>query len=161
MFKKRPFVWHIWDGRKDGFAALVNYHRLDRPNLERLTFTYLGDWIERQVAGVRDDVAGAEERLAAAQDLQRRLRLILDGEPLYDIYVRWKTLAEQPIGWEPDLNDGMRLNLRPFVEAEVLRSRFNVKWGKDRGKDPDGTERHNDLHHTRADKEAARQGHTS
>ena len=22
----RPFVWHIWDGRRDGFGALVNYH---------------------------------------------------------------------------------------------------------------------------------------
>jgi len=158
LFKNRPFIWHIWDGRKDGFAALVNYHRLDRAALERLSFTYLGDWIERQKAGVRDDTAGAEERLAAAQDLQRGLRLILDGEPPYDVYVRWKPLAEQPLGWDPDLNDGVRLNVRPFVEAEVLRSKFNVKWGKDRGKNPDGSERHNDLHYTRADKEAARQG---
>ena len=71
VFKNRPFVWHVWDGRKDGFAALVNYHRLDRPTLERLTYTYLNDWIERQTAGVREDVAGAEERLAAARDLQR------------------------------------------------------------------------------------------
>ena len=158
LFKNRPFVWHVWDGRRDGFGALVNYHRLDRATLERLTFTYLGDWIERQIAGVRDEAAGAEERLAAARDLQGRLRLILEGEPPYDIYVRWKSLAEQPVGWEPDLNDGVRLNVRPFVEAEVLRSKFNVKWGKDRGRNPAGSERHNDLHHTRAEKEAARKG---
>lgn len=158
LFKNRPFIWHVWDGRKDGFAALVNYHRLDRATLERLTFTYLGDWIERHKAGVRDDAAGAEERLAAAQDLQRRLRLILDGEPPYDVYVRWKSLAEQPLGWDPDLNDGVRLNVRPFVEAEVLRSKFTVRWGKDRGKNPDGSERHNDVHYTRAEKELARQG---
>jgi hypothetical protein len=156
VFKNRPFIWQIWDGRKDGFAALVNYHRLDRATLERLTYTYLGDWIERQTAGVRDDVAGAEERLAAAQGLQRKLELILEGEPPYDIFVRWKPLAEQPIGWEPDLNDGVRLNVRPFVEAGVLRAKFNVKWDKDRGKNPDGSERFNDLHHPRADKEAAR-----
>ena len=158
LFKNRPFVWHVWDGRRDGFGALVNYHRLDRAMLERLTFTYLGGWIERQIAGVRDEAAGAEERLAAARDLQGRLRLILEGEPPYDIYVRWKSLAEQPVGWEPDLNDGVRLNVRPFVEAEVLRSKFNVKWGKDRGRNPDGSERDNDLHHTRAEKEAAREG---
>ena len=36
-------------------------------------------------------VAGAEARLAAALDLQRKLELILEGEPPYDIYVRWKT----------------------------------------------------------------------
>jgi hypothetical protein len=158
VFKNRPFVWQIWDGRKDGFSALVNYHRLDRPTLERLTYTYLGDWIERQTAGVRDDVAGAEERLAAARDLQRRLELILEGEPPYDIYVRWKSLAEQPIGWDPDVNDGVRLNVRPFVEAGVLRSKFNVKWDKDRGKNPDGSDRINNLHYSLAEKQAARTG---
>jgi len=161
VFKHRPFVWHVSDGRKDGFAALVNYHRLDRPTLERLTFTYLGDWIERQTAGVRDDVVGAEERLAAALDLRRRLELILDGEPPYDIFVRWKPLAEQPIGWDPDLNDGVRLNSRPFVEAGVLRSKFTVHWRKDRGKNPDGSERHNDSYYTHADKQAARKGHST
>jgi hypothetical protein len=29
VFHQRPFIWHIWDGRRDGFAALVNYHKLD------------------------------------------------------------------------------------------------------------------------------------
>ena len=24
-FHNRPFVWHLWDGRKDGFGCLVNY----------------------------------------------------------------------------------------------------------------------------------------
>ena len=61
-------------------------------------------------------------RLAAALGLQRKLEAILAGEQPYDIYVRWKELREQPIGWEPDLNDGVRLNIRPFVEAGVLRS---------------------------------------
>ena len=28
LFQQWPFVWHIWDGRRDGFHALVNYHRL-------------------------------------------------------------------------------------------------------------------------------------
>jgi hypothetical protein len=25
-FQKRPFIWHVWDGHKEGFSALVNYH---------------------------------------------------------------------------------------------------------------------------------------
>lgn len=158
LFRHRPFIWQLWDGRKDGFAALANYHQLDRSRLEKLSYSYLGDWIERQAAGVRDDVAGAEERLAAARSLQQKLELILRGEPPYDIYVRWKSLAEQPIGWEPDLNDGVRMNIRPFVEAGVLRSKVNVKWDKDRGKNPDGKERLNNLHHTNAEKQAARGG---
>ena len=28
LFHHRPFVWHIHDGRRDGFHALVNYHKL-------------------------------------------------------------------------------------------------------------------------------------
>ncbi|MEJ7786156.1 MAG: DNA methyltransferase [Solirubrobacteraceae bacterium] len=156
VFKNRPFVWHVSDGRKDGFAALVNYHRLERPTLERLTYTYLGDWIERQIAGARENVLGAAERLMAARELKQKLELILVGEPPYDIYVRWKPLVQQAIGWAPDLDDGVRLNVRPFVKAGVLRAKFNVKWEKDRGKNPDGSERHNDVHLTNAEKQAAR-----
>lgn len=166
-FHHRPFVWHVWDGLKDGFAALVNYHRLDAKNLERLIHTYLGAWIGQQEKGVRDGVDGAETRLAAAQDLKRRLELILEGEPPYDIFVRWKRLAEQPIGWNPDLNDGVRLNIRPFMTAEVLRHnkkpKLNITWDKDRGKDVEsapwysvfGGDRINDHHLTLAEKRAA------
>jgi hypothetical protein len=157
VFNNRPFVWHIWDGLPDGFATLINYHRLDRKLLEKLTYTYLGqDWVERQRAAVRDDVPGAETRLSAALALQRKLEAILEGEKPYDIYVRWKEVHKQPIGWEPDLNDGVRLNIRPFVEAGVLRSPFNIHWRKDRGKNPDGSERHNDVHLSLAEKREAR-----
>ena len=160
LFQHRPFVWHIWDGRPDGFAVLVNYHRVTRKTLERLTYVYLGtDWVERQRADVRNDVAGAEARLAAALDLKKRLELILEGEDPYDIYVRWKALREQPIGWDPDLNDGVRLNIRPFINADVLRKGVNVDWKKDRGKNPDGSERVNDIHVALATKRAAGKHH--
>jgi hypothetical protein len=157
VFEQRPFVWHVWDGRKDGFAALVNYHRLDRGGLGKLTYTYLGDWIERQRADVEAGVGGADVRLGAALELKGKLEKILEGEPPFDIFVRWKSLAEQPVGWDPDLDDGVRLNIRPFVEAGVLRSKVNVHWKKDRGKEPDGSERLNDLHYTLAEKHAAQQ----
>lgn len=158
LFENRPFVWHIWDGLGDGFSALVNYHRLDRKLLEKLTFTYLGqDWVERQRAAVRDEVRGAEARLAAALDLQRNLELVLEGEEPFDVFVRWKDLDEQPIGWDPDLNDGVRLNIRPFVEADVLRSPVNIHWKKDRGKNLDGSERLNNLHLSLAEKRGARE----
>ena len=156
LFHNRPFIWHVWDGRKDGFSALVNYHGLDRAKLEKLIYTYLGSYISARRDEARSDVAGADVRLAAAENLKARLEAILLGEPPYDIYVRWKPRHEQPIGWEPDLNDGVRLNVRPFVEAGVLRSKFTINWKKDRGKNPDGSERHNDLHLTHAEKEEAR-----
>ncbi|WP_237491410.1 hypothetical protein [Malikia spinosa] len=168
-FHHRPFIWHVWDGLKDGFAALVNYHQLDAKNLERLIHTYLGDWIRQQEEGVRNGVDGAQNRLSAAQDLKRRLELILEGEPPYDIFVRWKPLADQPIGWTPDLNDGVRLNIRPFMTAEVLRHnrkpKLNIAWEKDRGKDVEsapwfkkfGGDRINDHHLMVAEKKAARE----
>jgi len=171
-FHHRPFIWHVWDGLKDGFASLVNYHQLDARKLDRLIHTYLGDWIRQQEAGARSGVDGAPNRLAAAQDLQRRLKLIQDGEfdgkVGYDIFVRWKPLAEQPIGWNPDLNDGVRLNIRPFMTAEVLRHnkkpKLNITWDKDRGKDVESApwfkvfkgERINDYHLTLAQKLSAR-----
>jgi hypothetical protein len=156
LFRHRPFIWQIWDGRRDGFSALVNYHRLDGPKLEKLSYTYLGAWMERQRDEKARGLAGADDRLAAAVTLQKKLALILEGESPYDIYVRWKKLHEQPIGWAPDLDDGVRLNIRPFMEAGVLRWKPNIKWGVDRGKNPDGSERNNDLHFTIARKQEAR-----
>jgi len=154
LFANRPFVWQVWDGRKDGFSVLLNYHRLDGSTLEKLTYTYLNDWIERQRA--RREESATEARLVAALELQAKLKQILDGEPPFDIHVRWKSLAEQPIGWQPNLDDGVRLNVRPFVTAGILRAKFTIHWKKDRGTNPDGSERLNDLHFTRAEKVAAR-----
>ncbi|MGP4956267.1 Eco57I restriction-modification methylase domain-containing protein [Pseudomonas helleri] len=143
LFQHRPFIWHIWDGLNDGFSALVNYHKLDKAGLERLIYTYLGDWIRTQQSGMANGEDGAQERLAAAEALKRELEAILEGEKPYDIFVRWKPLAEQPIGWTPNLNDGVRLNIRPFLSARdvgkkgagILRWMPNIKWAKDRGKD--------------------------
>jgi hypothetical protein len=156
LFQQRPFTWHIWDGRRDGFAVLVNYHLLDHAKLQKVTYTYLGAWLERQRAEVAAGVNGSEERLAAAAWLQKQLASILIGEPPYDIFVRWKPMASQPIGWHPDLEDGVRLNIRPFVNARVLRSRVQVNWAKDRGKNSDGSDRLNDIHLTIAEKAASR-----
>jgi hypothetical protein len=104
----------------------------------------------------------------------------LEGEDPYDIFVRWKPIEEQPIGWNPDLNDGVRMNIRPFLyvpdvgkrDAGVLRDKPNsLHWEKDRGADPtsapwynlglqyDGKvgDRINDHHLTLAEKRAARE----
>ena len=142
-FQHRPFILHIWDGLRDGFAALVNYHKLDYKNLETLIYTYLGDWISRQKQDIADGVDGAQEKLAAAEALKKKLELILKGEAPYDIFVRWKPIEKQPVGWNPDINDGVRMNIRPFLSvpdvgkrgAGVLRDKPNIKWEKDRGKD--------------------------
>jgi hypothetical protein len=140
---------------------------------------------------VNQGEGGAEDRLAAALELQNRLKSILAGEPPFDLFVRWKPLHEQPVGWEPDINDGVRINIRPFLASDlpagrtgagVLRWKPNIKWTKDRGKEPErpkaeypwfwgwdehtkdfmGTgkepdgNRYNDCHYTNQAKQAAR-----
>ena len=161
VFHNRPFIWHIWDGRNDGFSALVNYHKLNKENLTKLLYTYLGDWIRMCATKKKTGESGAEGLLSAAQILKEKLELILEGEKPYDIFVRWKPLEQQPIGWDPDLNDGVRLTIRPFIEADVLRKKPNIKWGIDRGKNPKGSPwgemRDNDRHLTLAEKRAARE----
>jgi hypothetical protein len=155
LFHDRPFLWWIGDGRADGFTVVAHYHRLGHANLERLAYTMLGDWISR---------LGDDPRAEAARVLQQKLALILEGEKPYDIFVRWKPLGRQPFGWDPDLDDGVRLNIRPFVEAGVLAYVPNVKYGVDRGKDVPSApwyhlfngERRNDHHTTLAEKRAAR-----
>ncbi len=189
LFHHRPFIWHIWDGRKrDGFHALVNYHKLaegdgkGRKLLETLTYSILGDWITRQKDGVNQGLGGAEDRLLAALELEKRFKAILEGEPPFDIFIRWKSIQMQPIGWEPDINDGVRLNIRPFMApdlptgekgadlpggkkgAGILRWKPNINWEKDRGKDVASSpwyhlfkgDRINSHHLTNAEKRAAR-----
>lgn len=187
LFQHRPFLWHVWDGRtRDGFHAIVNYHKLAEANgkgrrlLDTLIYSYLGDWINRQKDEVKRNIGGADDRLVASQELQKRLVAIAEGEPPYDIFVRWKPLSKQPIGWEPDINDGVRLNIRPFMAqdfpggkrgAGILRWKPNINWNKDRGNEPHRDkaeypwfwngdeftgERLNDVHLTIEDKRKAR-----
>ena len=154
LFHQTPFIWHVWDGVRGGFSALVNYHRLCEGNgagrrlLEKLRDSYLGEWIAAQRRALTAGEAGAEERLIVAEHLRGELTKIIEGEPPYDIFVRWKPLHRQPIGWEPDIHDGVRLNIRPFLTAKpknsgrrdgcILRITPRVKkhTGADRGAEP-------------------------
>ena len=172
-FQKRPFIWHIWDGHKEGFSAVVNYHLLTREKLNTLINLYLGDWITQQKRAIDAGNSDAILKLAKAEALKAQLEAILEGEPPYDIFVRWKLMHQQPMGWDPDVNDGVRINIRPFVESGVLRiprAKIGIKWEVDRGKDiasaawgtlgptygePEGT-RINDHHTTLDEKKRAR-----
>ena len=158
LFQNRPFLWQVWDGQRDGFSAFLHYHRLDTGALRKLTYTVLGDWKRR--------VEGEPRLLEAAANLGHKLELILQGEAPHDIFVRWKPLARQPLGWDPDLDDGVRINIRPWIESGVLRDPHpkGIKWGIDRGSDVasapwfplDKGRRNNDRHTTLSEKRAAR-----
>ena len=86
--------------------------------------------------------------------------------------MRWKPLEKQSVGWDPDLYDGVRLNIRPFMTvpdvgkkgAGVLKDKPNIDWKKDRSKDVETApwyhlfkgDRINDHHLSLAEKQKAR-----
>ena len=133
----------------------MNYHRLACPDgegrrtLEKLIYSYLGDWIDAQRREQRAGVDGSDARLASVPPIisKPNWRRFLLASRRTTCRGRWKPLHEQPIGWEPDINDGVRRNLRPFMFARPLGARAagacvlrstpkNMKWDKDRGKEP-------------------------
>ena len=83
---------------------------------------------------------------------------------------RWKR-GGIPCGIEtPNFNEGVRLNLRPFTVAGILRKKPNIHWTRDRCKEPqrpkeeypwpwDGDtfkgDRANDRHYRKDEKRAA------
>lgn len=159
LFSQRPFLWQISDGLKDGFSVFIHYHRFDQANLRKLTYTLLGDWLAR--AKAEDNVLRYEK----GRELQQMLEKVLEGEKPFDIFVRWKTLAQQPLGWDPDLDDGVRQNIRPFIKAGLLTHDLSkILKNKDRGNDLSSApwypvfkgERRNDHHTSLAEKRSAR-----
>lgn len=59
----------------------------------------------------------ARNARGSARELQAKLSAILEGEAPLDIFVRWKSIKKQACGWNPDVNDGVRQNIRPFMLA--------------------------------------------
>ncbi len=139
LYKRRPIFWHIQSD--DGsFGALCHYHKLNRNRLQKLRAHYLAtfmDRLRREIGELQSDeskeararLERLEGNLRSAEELSRKLGLILTGEPdpktgeQYRIHVRWKSEEEQPKGWDPDIDDGVKVNITPLQEAGVLAAR--------------------------------------
>lgn len=123
LFNHRPFIGHIWDDLRDGFSFLVNYHKLDYKNLETLISTYIGDWISQQKRDITLGWMGNKRNLMLPKSSRNCLNLSLRERIKYNIFVMWKPLAEQPIRWDPDLNDKVRLNIRLSLTVQPNEER--------------------------------------
>jgi len=140
LYKNRPIFWHIASAQgtsRFAFGALVHYHRFDKNLMAKLRASYLRDAIEelRREAGFADKTGRSNDRLEwqakveEAQALDKKLQLIQEGhhegaeggEKDYHILTPWKEPAERPKGWDPDLDDGVKVNIEPFEKAGVLR----------------------------------------
>jgi hypothetical protein len=66
-----------------------------------------------------------QAKVEEAEDLDRRLQRIQEGFHKggedYRILTPWKSEEERPKGWNPDINDGVIVNIEPLQRAGVLR----------------------------------------
>ncbi len=140
LYKNRPIFWHIASAQgtaRSAFGALVHYHHFDKNRLAKLRAAYLRDAIEefRREAGLADKAGATADRLEwqakleEAQALDMKLQAIQEGhhegaeggERDYRILTPWKAAEERPKGWDPDLDDGVKVNIEPLQKAGVLR----------------------------------------
>jgi len=138
LYKKRPVLWHIASSQGRGVCAvgaLCHYHKFDCDRLAKLRGSYLRDAIGhfRREAGLADREGRTEDRqewqakLEEAQALDQRLQWVQEGVKGHpapgDCRIRtpWKSEDELPDGWQPDLDDGVAVNILPLQTAGVLR----------------------------------------
>lgn len=138
QFKQRPIAWHV-TSPKGTFQAFVLYHRLGRDTLRRLRDVYAGALVNR----LKGDLQRAEERRNArvseelrfriedVEDFRDRILAIEQGRELHNrIRCRWKDEEESGRSgpYTPDLDDGVKVNIRPFQETGVLARDVIRKW---------------------------------
>ena len=140
LYKSRPIFWHIASSQGSSpcaFGALVHYHRFDKNGMAQLRGQYLRDAIDtfrREAAladkdGRTDARQDWQSRLEEAQELDERLQRVQEGyhdgpeggDTDYRILTPWKAPDDRPNGWEPDLDDGVKVNIHPLQKAGVLR----------------------------------------
>ena len=141
LYKKRPIVWHVASSQgaaRFAFGALCHYHRFDANRMAKLRAGYLRDAIEtfRREAALAgresrtDERIELQARLEEAQALDGKLQAVQEGrhegpeggDRDYRILTPWKSADERPKGWDPDIDDGVKVNIAPLQKAGVLRS---------------------------------------
>ena len=141
LYKKRPIIWHVASSQGTApfaFGALCHYHRFDANRMAKLRAGYLRDAIEtfrREAAlagreGRADERVEFHARLEEAQALDGKLQAVQEGhcedpeggDRDYRILTPWKSADERPRGWDPDIDDGVKVNIAPLQKAGVLRS---------------------------------------
>ena len=131
--KKRPVLWHLTSPRRH-FAVMLDYHKLTRDTLPKVQTLYL--WPQMEAARTRLAAAGAgqalirasfktiadlEDELADLEDCNRHLESVIQGA----VEVTLPEWANGPYRdgkapYDPDPDDGVKVNLLPIQEAGLL-----------------------------------------
>jgi hypothetical protein len=138
QFKNRPIAWHLRSSA-GAFSALVLYHRLSRGTLGTLRTTYAGGRIARLRAeqerargrGQANLVSDLQVAIEDVEAFRAKLEAIERGDTLADrIRCRWKESDRdgRPGPYAPDIDDGVKVNIRPFQEQGLLAAKVIAKW---------------------------------
>lgn len=132
QFKRRPIAWHLSSPR-GAFQAIVYYHKFDKNRIALLRARYVRNAIEslrHELARAADAgqdratlnrIAALEAQLTDVQEFDARLQRLQEGRDREArIWCPWKASAEQPVGWDPDINDGVRVNIAPVQRLGLL-----------------------------------------
>lgn len=138
QFKQRPIAWHL-KSPEGHFQAFILYHRLSLDTLRKLRSTYAGARIQQLKAEQeRAKSAKNDKEVIALQGMIEDVELFRDtiekierGDELkYRIRCRWKDEEKdgRPGPYAPDIDDGVKVNIRPFQEAGLLAAKVINKW---------------------------------
>lgn len=122
QYKKRPIVWHVQSPDKT-FACYVYYHKLDNDALPKIRTNYLWRALDsakqkhstskkqlslfeqtdnKAVRKQRKEIENMEKSIADLQELDTRLEKVISA------------------GYNPEVDDGVKVNITPLQEAKVL-----------------------------------------
>ena len=139
--KKRPIAW-LLSSELGTFQVIVYYQKFTADRLRLLRARYVEqakEALRHRLAEARElgenrkalaAIEALESEIADVDEFDQRLGLLLDGATREArIWCPWKSAEEQPVGWEPDINDGVRVNIAPVQRLGLLAS--NVLSKKD------------------------------
>jgi hypothetical protein len=138
QFKQRPIAWHLVSPERT-FEAFVLYHKLSLATLQALRTQYAGSLVEKLTVDLarakeRKDEAAMRKLQAQIEDVDEfrdRIARIERGDDLKTrIRCRWKGEEEygRPGPYAPDIDDGVKVNIRPFQELGLLAVKVITKW---------------------------------
>lgn len=143
LYQQRPLIWHLSSNqvrRVPAIGVLVHAHKFNADALAKLRGTHLRDRLAtlRREAGQASQDSRQDDRieaLAAIEELEAydaKLKHLQDGHHSgpkgsdrdYRILTPWKSESERPQGWNPDLDDGIKVNIAPLARTNLLRRKM-------------------------------------
>jgi hypothetical protein len=132
LYKNRPILWHL-TSLKGYFAVLLDYHHLTHDTLPKVQSLYLWPQMEEvrtRLAAARaggatvKQTADLEDEMADLEDCNKRLESVIQATVAVGL-PEWAKgpYREGKAPYNPDLDDGVRVNLLPLQEAGLLPAR--------------------------------------